>query len=288
MATSASSSGSTCSSTACSPPRRRAASRPRPALPARAERRSAAAAVVSLRPMRDRVTTLYGYLALLWAVLVVLQVFFAGLGIFGASSFETHKSFGNILHGLTAVLLILATVGPRTGRDIGMAAGLVILVTVQIGLVSARDDAPGLAALHPVLALAAMGLAVHMGIHALRARRAGPAPAGRGRRRLSACRAAAPRSPTASGTPGGSSAAFRCEGTAGSRGARAGSPSRRSGRRGACARSSPRPSTGCGCHARSAGTGTTGWTTARRCGGAGRGGAWGAGGTAGAPSHGGA
>jgi hypothetical protein len=121
--------------------------------------------------MRERVTVIYGVGAILWAVLVVLQVFFAGLGIFGATSFDTHKSFGNILHGLSALLLVAAIVGPRTGRDIGMAAGLVVLLTVQIGLVSFRDDAPGLAALHPVLALAAMGLAVHMGIHALRGRR---------------------------------------------------------------------------------------------------------------------
>jgi hypothetical protein len=49
-----------------------------------------------------------------------------------------------------------------------MAAALVVLVTIQIGLVSARDDAPGIAALHPVLALFAMGLAIHMGAHALR------------------------------------------------------------------------------------------------------------------------
>ena len=46
-----------------------------------------------------------------------------------------------------------------------MAAALFILVTIQIGLVIARDDAPGLAALHPVLALFAMGLAVHIGLH---------------------------------------------------------------------------------------------------------------------------
>jgi uncharacterized protein DUF6220 len=122
--------------------------------------------------MRDRVTTVYGALALLWAAAVVLQVFFAGLGIFGASSFKTHTDFGGILHGFTALLLILAIVGPRTGRDIGMAAALVVLVTIQIGLVGARDDAPGLAALHPVLALVALGLAVHMGMHALRGRRA--------------------------------------------------------------------------------------------------------------------
>jgi hypothetical protein len=127
--------------------------------------------------MRDRVTTVYGALALLWAAAVVLQVFFAGLGIFGAESFKTHEDFGGILHGFTALLLILAILGPRTGRDIGMAATLVILVTVQIGLVSARDDAPGLAALHPVLAVVALGLAVHMGMHALRPRRAVPARA---------------------------------------------------------------------------------------------------------------
>jgi Family of unknown function (DUF6220) len=127
--------------------------------------------------MRDRVTTVYGVLALLWAAAVVLQVFFAGLGIFGASSYKTHTDFGGILHGFTALLLVLAIIGPRTGRDIGMAAALVILVTVQIGLVGARDDAPGLAALHPVLALLALGLAVHMGLDVLRGRRRVAVPA---------------------------------------------------------------------------------------------------------------
>ncbi|MEY2532569.1 MAG: hypothetical protein QOF29_479 [bacterium] len=117
---------------------------------------------------RDELTRVYGAGAMLFVLLVVVQVFFAGLGIFGATSFDAHQSFGNLLHGLTAILLILAIVGPRTRRDIGMAVGLVVLVTVQIGLVGARDSAPGLAALHPVLALAAMGLAAHMGMHALR------------------------------------------------------------------------------------------------------------------------
>jgi hypothetical membrane protein len=126
---------------------------------------------------RAGITRAYGMAALGWGVLVVLQVFFAGLGIFGAESFDTHVNVGNILHGLTAILLILAIVGPRTRRDIGMAAGLVVLVTIQIGLVSARDDAPGVAAVHPVLALAAMGLAIHMGVHALRERRGARAAA---------------------------------------------------------------------------------------------------------------
>ena len=116
-------------------------------------------------------TRVYGWLAVLWAGLVIVQVFLAGLGIFGAESFDAHKAFGNALHALTAVILLLAIAGPRTRRDIGMALGLFILVTIQIGLVSARDDAPGLAALHPVLALVAMGLAAHIGMHVLRPRR---------------------------------------------------------------------------------------------------------------------
>jgi hypothetical protein len=128
-------------------------------------------------PERAGITRAYAMGALLWAALVVLQVFFAGLGIFGAESFSTHRTFGNILHPLTAVLLVLAIVGPRTRRDIGMAVGLVVLVTVQIGLVGARDDAPGLAALHPVLAIVAMGLAAHMGLHALRESRGARAAA---------------------------------------------------------------------------------------------------------------
>jgi Family of unknown function (DUF6220) len=118
--------------------------------------------------MRERITTLYGALAMLWAIAVVVQVFLAGLGIFGATSYDAHTSFGGILHGITALLVILAIAGPRTGRDIGMAVALLVLVTVQIALVGARDSAPGLAALHPVLALVAMGLAVHMGLHVLR------------------------------------------------------------------------------------------------------------------------
>ena len=103
--------------------------------------------------------------------LVVLQVFFAGLGIFGAASYDTHKAFGNVLPGLDGDP---SAAGDRRAahrarhRD---GRGAVILVTIQIGLVSARDDAPGLAALHPVLALFAMGLAVHMGLHVLRPRR---------------------------------------------------------------------------------------------------------------------
>jgi len=123
--------------------------------------------------MRRGATTLYGALALLLLAGGVLQFFFAGLGFFGSDGFDTHRSFGWILHTLALVIFLLAVIGPRTGRDIGMAAALVVLITLQVMLVGARDDAPALAALHPVLALLVLGLASHIG---MRHRPGRPAP----------------------------------------------------------------------------------------------------------------
>jgi Family of unknown function (DUF6220) len=125
--------------------------------------------------MRSGVTTAYHGLALLIAVGVVVQVFLAGLGIFGAESFDAHESFGWMLHTAAIVLFLLALLGPRTGRTIGMAFGLLVLMTVQIMLVGARDDTPWLAALHPVLALFVLGLALRIGMPLLSRRRAAPA-----------------------------------------------------------------------------------------------------------------
>src|SRR3954466_14212284 len=126
--------------------------------------------------MRNALTLAYHWLALLIAVGIVVQVFLAGLGIFGAESFEAHETFGGILHGLTILVFLLAIAGPRTARTIGMGFALAALVTIQIALVGARDDAPGVAALHPVLALFALGLAFPSGMPAMSGRRGESAP----------------------------------------------------------------------------------------------------------------
>jgi hypothetical protein len=125
--------------------------------------------------MRSGLTTAYHALALLIALGVVVQVFLAGLGIFGAESFDAHEGFGWALHTSAIVLFLLALLGPRTRRTIGLAFGLLVLMTVQIMLVGARDDTPWLAALHPVLALFVLGLAIHIGMPLVSRRRAEPA-----------------------------------------------------------------------------------------------------------------
>jgi hypothetical protein len=126
--------------------------------------------------MRAGVTKVYYALGLLIAVGVVVQVFLAGLGIFGAESFSAHKSFGWILHTAAIVLFLLSLLSPRTARTIGLAFGLLVLLTIQVMLVGARDDTPYLAALHPVLALFVMGLAFHIGAPLVSRRAAAPAP----------------------------------------------------------------------------------------------------------------
>jgi hypothetical protein len=126
--------------------------------------------------MRSAVTTAYHWLALLIALCIVVQVFLAGLGIFGAESFESHESFGWLIHTAAILLFILALIGPRSGRAIGMSFGLLALMTVQILMVELRDDEPYAAALHPVLALFVLGLAAHIGTPAISRRRAGSAP----------------------------------------------------------------------------------------------------------------
>ena len=126
--------------------------------------------------MRNGVTTAYHWLALLIAVGIVVQVFLAGLGVFGAESFDAHVGFGWMIHTAAILLFILALIGPRTGRAIGISFALLALMTVQIMLVGARDDTPWVAALHPTLALFVLGLALYIGMPVFSRGRAGPAP----------------------------------------------------------------------------------------------------------------
>ena len=126
--------------------------------------------------MRSGVTTAYHWLALLIAVGIVVQVFLAGLGVFGAESFDAHEGLGWMIHTAAILLFILALIGPRTGRAIGISFGLLALMTVQIMLVGARDDTPWVAALHPTLALFVLGLALYIAMPVFSRGRAGPAP----------------------------------------------------------------------------------------------------------------
>ncbi len=97
--------------------------------------------------------TILPYLAWAFIGLLVVQVFLAGIGIFGAGSFQTHVDVGYTISVVPVLLVIAAAVG-RTGRLIWMSAALLVLAIVQTVLPLLRADLPFIAALHPVNALA--------------------------------------------------------------------------------------------------------------------------------------
>lgn len=105
----------------------------------------------------------YAFVALAWAFVagVVLQIFFIGLGLFGATDdFELHVAFGWILH-LFPLLILAAAALARAGRTrILQAAALAVTVFIVPILVLLRADSPVAAALHPVAALLAFWLAI--------------------------------------------------------------------------------------------------------------------------------
>ncbi len=113
---------------------------------------------------------LSAHIGLVWIVLllIVAQFFLAGLGVFGAESFSAHEDVGNALHGLSVLLLLLTIAVRRNRVDLILAVSLFVLMSVQVALPSARDDAPGLAALHVPNAVLVLVIAEHLARRSLR------------------------------------------------------------------------------------------------------------------------
>jgi hypothetical protein len=104
-------------------------------------------------------------LAWLFAAGVVVQIFLAGLALFdNASRWADHKSFGMMIGILPILLLIVVLVGRLPRQIIGMSALLLVLYLIQINLPNADGY---IAALHPLVAFAVLGLPVQLGFRLL-------------------------------------------------------------------------------------------------------------------------
>jgi hypothetical protein len=113
----------------------------------------------------------YVYLGLVWLYVagIVVQVFLAGMGLFGTSrDFEPHVGLGWILHLVPVLLLIVAAVARVGSRLIWWNVALLVVQFVQPILALSRNDAPVVAAFHPVLALVIFWLALTIGLKAWR------------------------------------------------------------------------------------------------------------------------
>ena len=96
---------------------------------------------------------------LAWLTLAgfVVQFYLAGLALFGASTFELHRALGYLLV-LPVLLLVVLALVRRQRRLIGLTAGLIVLIVVQVLLPGLRTSVPWLSALHPLNGIALMGL----------------------------------------------------------------------------------------------------------------------------------
>src|SRR3954468_21576485 len=105
---------------------------------------------------------------------VFVQVYLAGRGAFGAASYSAHKDFGDILHFVPILILILTLAGraTRNRTDVILAILLLVLFEVQFALGDLKH--PDAGAFHPVNALLLLGVAVALFVRDLRVSRAAP------------------------------------------------------------------------------------------------------------------
>ncbi|HEV2029334.1 MAG TPA: DUF6220 domain-containing protein [Candidatus Dormibacteraeota bacterium] len=83
----------------------------------------------------------YAGAAWLFAILIPVQFFFAGTGMFSTTGFSPHMYLGLALHGLSGALIVFAVIGrlPRRALEYGVIQ--FVLIGLQVVLV--RVAAPG-------------------------------------------------------------------------------------------------------------------------------------------------
>lgn len=113
--------------------------------------------------MQQSIARIHRGLAMVILGGLVLQFYLAGFGLFGAGSMNPHRILGYVL-GLAILLLPIIALAGRLGRrTIGMSALVGVLGIVQAMLPSLRSSVPLVAALHPLTALALMGVTAAIG-----------------------------------------------------------------------------------------------------------------------------
>jgi hypothetical membrane protein len=105
-------------------------------------------------------------------LLIVLQFFLAGVGVFGAGDIEMHRVIGYLIALNAAALLLLALAGMLGRQRILFSALLLVLLIVQIALI--ESDEPWVMAFHPLNGLLILGAGAQLMRHGREAMRNGP------------------------------------------------------------------------------------------------------------------
>jgi mercuric ion transport protein len=95
----------------------------------------------------------FAIIAWLFLAAVVVQVLFAGAALFQLTTWETHSEFGWGVGSIPILLLVIAALGRFERRLLLPTVGVTILAVIQPELAAAREDAPLVAAFHPLNAM---------------------------------------------------------------------------------------------------------------------------------------
>lgn len=106
----------------------------------------------------------------LWRVVIALlalaaltQFFLAGVGVFGAESFDAHETVGHLMFIPGSVLLLILALVYWRERWVWIGSLLLGLdLFVQIILAGVGEDEPWVGAFHPVNALVVLGISLYL------------------------------------------------------------------------------------------------------------------------------
>jgi hypothetical protein len=130
---------------------------------------------------RRAVDVAYSYLAAFFVLGVLIQVYLAGIGIFGinstkvadATSLDPHRTWGTVLMVLSLILLILALIAWASRTTVIWTFVLALLVIVaQTALAAAGENSKWIGGLHALDGMVILLLSLWLAITARRRRTA--------------------------------------------------------------------------------------------------------------------
>jgi Family of unknown function (DUF6220) len=81
--------------------------------------------------MKKLLSTIHFGLSILVIIGVIIEFFFAGMGVFHAASFQIHRITGVILLAGSLLLLLISLIGRTGGKTIGWSVLLLVLLLIQ-------------------------------------------------------------------------------------------------------------------------------------------------------------
>jgi hypothetical protein len=107
----------------------------------------------------------YGFLTAGYLVCVILQVFFAGLGIFvNSNNLELHRTFANYFEFASIIIFLLSFAGRIKGSLRWLPLGLFVLTSLQHMTIQFPGFLP---AIHTIDALLLFWISMHLTKHSL-------------------------------------------------------------------------------------------------------------------------